>query len=109
NRFLGDILNETSPGLLRLEGGMDQLARALAARIQGPILCGHEVTGLEVRDRDVLVEFRRDGGTAVRRCDHVLCTIPFSLLRRLRLRGFSEDKRAVIAQVQYWSATKVAF
>lgn len=45
NRFIDDILSETSPELVRLEGGMDQLVRRLAERIQGPITCGQEVVG----------------------------------------------------------------
>ncbi|KWX00852.1 Tryptophan 2-monooxygenase [Carbonactinospora thermoautotrophica] len=109
NRFIDDILNETSPDLLRLAGGMDQLVRALAERIRGPIRCGHEVVGLAVRDHDVLVDIRQGDHIVTKRCDYVLCTIPFSLLRRLRLCGFSEEKLAVIRNVQYWSATKVAF
>jgi monoamine oxidase len=108
NRFIDDILNETSPELVRLEGGMDQLIRRLAERIQGPITCGQEVVGLDVREDDVLVDIRESDHIVTRRCDYVLCTIPFSVLRRLWLNGLSEAKMAAIRRVEYWSATKVA-
>lgn len=108
NRFIDDILNETSPELVRLEGGMDQLVRRLSERIQGPITCGQEVVGLDVREDAVLVDIRESDHIVTRRCDYVLCTIPFSVLRRLWLNGLSEAKLAAIRKVKYWSATKVA-
>jgi monoamine oxidase len=108
NRFIDDVLNETSPELVRLEGGMDQLIRRLAERIQGPITCAQEVVGLDVRQDEVLVSIREDDHIITRRCDYVLCTVPFSVLRRLWLTGLSEAKMATIRTAQYWSATKVA-
>jgi len=107
-RFIDDVLSETSPELVRLEGGMDQLVRRIAERIEGPIMCGQEVVGLDVRENDVLVDIREGDYIVTRRCDYVLCTIPFSILRRLWLNGLSEAKMAVIQEVKYWSATKVA-
>ncbi len=108
NRFIDDILSETSPELVRLDGGMDQLVRRLTERIQGPITCGQEVVGLDVREDDTLVDIRQSNRIVTRRCDYVLCTIPFSILRRLWLSGLSEAKMAVMHTVKYWSATKVA-
>lgn len=108
NRFIDDILDETSPELVRLEGGMDQLVRRLTERIKGPITCGQEVVGLDIRDDDILVDIRQSDDIVTRRCDYVLCTIPFSILRRVWLNGLSEAKTAVIHKVKYWSATKVA-
>jgi len=61
-----------------------------------------------VRDGDVLVDVRHGARTLTRRCDYVLCAIPFSVLRGLRLRGFSKAKLDVVDAVTYWSATKVA-
>ena len=58
NRFIDDILSETSPELVRLEGGMDQLVRRLAERIRGPIMCSQEVFGLDIREDDILVDIR---------------------------------------------------
>ncbi|SDJ22070.1 flavin monoamine oxidase family protein [Nonomuraea jiangxiensis] len=109
NHFIDDVLNETSPELIRLEGGMDQLITGLVERIRGPITYGQEVVGIHVRDNDVLLEIRDGAGVTVRRCDQVLCTVPFSMVRRMSLSGFDGDKLDVIHAVKYWSATKVAF
>ncbi|MGH3873270.1 MAG: flavin monoamine oxidase family protein [Pseudonocardiaceae bacterium] len=108
SHFINDILNETSPELVRLEGGMDQLVCRLAERIQGPITRSQEVIGLEVQEDAVLVHVRDSDYIVNRHCDYVLCTIPFSILRRLWLNGLSGAKIAAIHSVKYWSATKVA-
>ncbi|MBB4966277.1 flavin monoamine oxidase family protein [Saccharothrix violaceirubra] len=109
DRFLHDVLSETSPDLVRLAGGMDQLAHRLAGRLRGPVVCGQEVVGLTVREHDVLVAIRDGDQFRTRRCDYVLCTVPFSGLRRMWLSGFSRSKLEVIRDMTYWGATKVAF
>ncbi|MFI9719670.1 flavin monoamine oxidase family protein [Streptomyces sp. NPDC052396] len=109
NGFLDDILTETSPALLRLEGGMDQLPRRLAARLRAPVSCGRRVTGIEVRHNEVLVRVRGGARSTVRRAEVVVCTLPFPALRRLRrLTGLDADKREVLREVVYCPATKVA-
>nr|AHE14902.1 StaO-like indole-3-pyruvic acid imine synthase [uncultured bacterium] len=109
DRFLDDVLNETSGGLVRLHGGMDTLAKALAARIRGPIRLGHEVRGIAVRDDDVVVRVHNGMRTEERSYDYVLCTLPLTVLRRLPLTGFDEDKLDTIRDTEYWPATKIAF
>jgi len=109
NTFIEDILDETSSRLLRLEGGMDQLVGTLASRIEGPIRTGHEVRAIEIRDDHVAVTVYNTEQARTLLCDYVLCTIPFSVLGKLRLIGFSDDKLAIIDEVRYGSATKVAF
>jgi len=109
HRFLDDILSETSPDLVRLDGGMDQLPLGLAARLRGPVHRDHEVVGIEVGEDDVVLRVRHGGRTSVRRADYALCTIPFSVLRAIPCSGISAAKRAIIDEVAYWSATKVAF
>ncbi|MEU7031102.1 NAD(P)/FAD-dependent oxidoreductase [Streptomyces sp. NPDC046275] len=108
NSFLDDILTETSPRLIRLACGMDQLAQRLAARIRGPIWLGQEVTGLDVTPDAVRLRIGRGPLAVLRRADLVLCTVPFPVLRRMRLTGLDEDKRAVLHEVDYCPATKVA-
>ncbi|NML54686.1 FAD-dependent oxidoreductase [Streptomyces sp. R302] len=106
--FLDDILTETSPRLVQLACGMDQLVQRLAARIRGPIWLGQPATGFEVAADHVQVRLGGGAGARVRRCDYVLCTVPFSVLRGLRLAGFDEDKLAAVREVVYCPATKVA-
>lgn len=108
-RFIDDVLSETSPDLVRLEGGMDQLVQRLLSRVRAPIHLGCEVVGLEVCGERVLVEIRTGDRVITRSCPGVLCTLPFSVLRRIRLRNLSRTKVAAIHGMTYWSATKVAF
>nr|AHE14776.1 EspO-like indole-3-pyruvic acid imine synthase [uncultured bacterium] len=107
--FLDDILTETSPELVRLRGGMSRMAHRLARRIRGPILCGREVTGIDVGADGVLLQVREAGRHVTRCTDYVVCTIPLPLLRRINLAGVSDDKLDAIRSVQYVPATKVAF
>jgi tryptophan oxidase StaO len=106
--FFDDVITETSSALFRLEGGMDQIAWRLAERLRGPIHHGRRVVGLHVRGDGVVVEVRRGLATATSYCDYVLCTVPFSVLRGIRLTGFDDDKLATVHDMQYWPATKIA-
>ncbi|MFE9423174.1 flavin monoamine oxidase family protein [Kitasatospora sp. NPDC006697] len=107
-RFVDDIVNETGSTLLRLAGGLDQFVHRLRERIRGPVHCGNEVTGIELGEREVRLRIRHGFGSRTRSCDYVLCTIPFSVLRGLELRGLDDRKVAAIADQRYWNATKVA-
>ncbi|BEK98299.1 flavin monoamine oxidase family protein [Nocardia seriolae] len=106
--FFDDVITETSSALFRLDGGIDQIAVHLAAELREPVHHGSRVTGLHVAADGVRVELH-DGSSAVsRRSDYVLCTLPFSALRRMRLSGLDSAKREVINDMQYWAATKIA-
>ena len=107
--FLSDILTETSPDLVRVRGGMGRIVDRLARRIHGPIRREHEVVGLDVGRDGVLVQVRTAGRVVIRRRRYVVCTLPFPVLRRLHLHGFTADKLAAIRAVRYVPATKVAF
>jgi tryptophan oxidase StaO len=109
DRFLDDVLDETSYAIFRMRDGMDAITTELASKIRGPIFCGHEVLGLSVRADEVLVRVRHGGRIITKNCDYALCTIPFPVLRTLHLDGFDRDKLSVIHEMKYWSATKVAF
>ncbi|MEU7524287.1 NAD(P)/FAD-dependent oxidoreductase [Saccharothrix sp. NPDC042600] len=109
DRFLDDVLSETSPELVRLEGGMDQLVHGVHGQVRGQVRCGQEVVGLTVCEQGVLLDIRHGDHIRTRHCDYVLCTVPFSSLRRMRLAGLSAAKSAVIRDMTYWAATKVAF
>jgi monoamine oxidase len=107
--FFGDILTETSHDLLQLEGGMDQIIHRLAAAIKGPIRCNREVTSLDVLDQGIQVSWQEAGKRYTKHCDFVLCTIPFSVLRKIKLTGFDSVKLESIHNTVYCPATKVAF
>lgn len=107
--FFSDILTETSHDLLQLEGGMDQIIDRLAASIQAPIRCNQEIVSLNVHQRGVEVSWIEAGARFTRHCDYVLCTIPFSVLRKIELIGFDQTKLDSIHNTVYCPATKVAF
>lgn len=107
--FLNDILVETSHDLLQLEGGMDQLVNKLAANIKGAIKCNQEVVALSVLEDGVKITWREKGRLHTRFCDYVLCTIPFSILYKMKLSGFDDDKLTSIQETVYCPATKVLF
>nr|AHE14640.1 indole-3-pyruvic acid imine synthase EspO [uncultured bacterium] len=106
--FLDDILTETDSELVRVRGGMSRIVQRLARRIQGRILRGREVLSLDVRPDGVVMGIREGGRIVSRHSRYVVCTVPFPVLRRMRLTGLSQDKLDAIRQVQYVSATKVA-
>ncbi|MFE9423222.1 flavin monoamine oxidase family protein [Kitasatospora sp. NPDC006697] len=108
NGFLDDILLETSTGLHRLAGGLDQLPHRLARALQGPIRCGHRVERIDVRAGEVVLHVRHGGRTYLRPSDFVVCTAPFPTVRRMRLTGVDAEKLAVLREVDYCAATKVA-
>ena len=107
--FLTDILTETSHDLLQLEGGMEQIIDRLVASVRGNIKCNTEVTGLAVEKDNIRVSFRENGEFYTRNCDYVLCTITFSVLRKLELIGFDQRKLESIHNTVYCPVTKVIF
>ncbi|RDG38278.1 flavin monoamine oxidase family protein [Streptomyces corynorhini] len=108
-RFLDDVLDETSSTIVRLRGGMDALPRRLASRIRGEIVTGREVVGIDVRDDAVDLRIRHGVRTFTRTCDYVVCTIPFTVLKKMPLTGFDQEKLDIVHQTKYWAATKIAF
>jgi monoamine oxidase len=92
----------------RIVGGSDRLPAALARRLGGAIRYDAPVIGMERNGSTVRVEYtwRRE----LRRVDaeHVVCAIPFPVLRGLAVQpAFSAPKRAVIARLPVTSVTRV--
>ena len=109
NMFFSDIVTETSHDLLQIKGGMQQIIDRFVASIKGNITCNIEVTGLQVYQDNVRISLKKNGEFYTRNSDYVLCTIPFSVLRKLELTGFDEKKLESIHNTVYCPATKVAF
>lgn len=107
--FFSDIVIETSHDLLQIKGGTQQIIDRFVTSIKGNINCNMEVTGLQVCQDNVRISLKKDGEFYTRNCDYVLCTIPFSVLRKLELTGFDERKLESIHNTVYCPATKVAF
>ncbi len=106
--FIDGLLLETGSGLKCLRGGMGRIADRLAERIRGPVLTRREVVSLHVAEEAVGLVLRQGRRTTLHRCPVVLCTLPFSVLRRMTLTGLDADKHEVINGIEYGAATKVA-
>jgi monoamine oxidase len=102
--FMRDVALETASELDHLEGGMDQLPRALARRVAGEIRLNAPVAAICIARQGVFVRFA-DGQKIL--ADHVICTIPFTVMRELELVGFSPEKREVIRRMKYHDACKI--
>jgi monoamine oxidase len=111
--FLRDEMVGTGTGLQTLEGGLSQLPESVGEELDklGGVLRQHqEVLRIKRREHgaEITVRDRKSGEIENRECDYLFCTIPFSVLRRLELSGFSYGKLSAVRGMTYANATKVA-
>jgi monoamine oxidase len=107
--FIRDTIVGTSNYLMTLSGGMSQLPERLHARLApGTVLLEHEVTRIALSGpATVTIGYRGPAGRETVQADYVLCTLPFGVLRRTTLEGFSYGKTLAISQMAYAASTKV--
>ena len=102
------VLNPESDAIYKIKGGMDLLPRAFAARLSDHILYGSPVVRIEQRPAGVEVSFLRNGRTEKIAGDYALCTLPFSVLKRVELAPeVSPGKRQAIEGLGYSACTRV--
>lgn len=109
--YLRDEMVGTGSCLQTLEGGMSQLPDALYDKVKEHITFNREVVRIELLDRKVQVTTKtpdQEGTEKTQQYDYVLCTIPFSVMRRLELKNLSYAKMSAIRGMTYANATKVA-
>ncbi|BAY82335.1 amine oxidase [Calothrix parasitica NIES-267] len=107
--FLGDIVVETSSDLLQIKGGTQLLIDRLVDSVKAEINCNRPVVGIKVKDGYTQIDYLEDGERKTRNCEYVLCTIPFTVMRKMELEGFDSRKIDSIHNTVYCPATKVAF
>ena len=83
--FRDQLGHRGAKSMSRIRGGNDRLPRAMAARLSERIRYGEEVVRIEQRDAGVRVSCREASGMAQLVADRVICTIPFSVLRRIEI------------------------
>lgn len=115
--FLRDEITQQEPsGLDEIVGGTDLLPTGILTLIEKrnnvKILFGTVVE--EVHNRSGSVQLvtcsRKDRAQKIRfDTDYVICTLPFSVLRRLNLTGLSAGKNRAIRCLGYASSAKVLF
>jgi monoamine oxidase len=101
-------LRRTEKKTLSIRGGNDRLPRALAAALARRILYEAPAVRIEPGEMSASVVARRRGSHQRFTADHVVCAVPFSVLRTLEVSPpFSATKRAAIAQLPYTSVARV--
>lgn len=109
--YIRDEMVGTGSCLQTLEGGMSQLPAALYEKVKKHITFNREVVRIKLLDGGVEVTTKtpdQEGTESTQQYDYVLCTIPFSVLRRLDLENLSYAKMSAIRGMTYASSTKVA-
>ena len=91
----------------KIKGGMDLLPKAFAAHLGDKIRYGAAVVRIEQDAKQANVKFVKDGSLQTLSADVVLCTIPFSVLRRLELPALSSRKKDLIKRTQYDAVARV--
>jgi len=94
-----------------IRGGNEQLPRAMAAALPGDALrLGHRLVALARRsDGRIRLDFDTADGPHAVTVDHVIVTLPFSVLRDVDTSraGFDERKRIAIAELGYGEHSKL--
>jgi monoamine oxidase len=90
-------------------GGMDRIPTAFAARLETVIRYGAVVTGLRQSDSGVTVTYIDAAGSPQKVvADYCICAMPLTIVRTLDA-DFSPQIRALLDQVRYDSAYKIAW
>jgi monoamine oxidase len=94
----------------RIEGGNEQLPRAIAAELSEPVRFGWRLEAIRVRESDeVVLVFDDSGSRSEIAVDAAVLAIPFAVLRALDLEhaGFDARKRAAIDELGAGHAAKL--
>jgi monoamine oxidase len=91
-----------------VRGGADRLPNAFAASLGGRIRYGSPVVRIEPGERSAAVVTGREGAYERLTADHVLCTIPFSVLKRIEISPpLTREKSLAVAELPYTSIARV--
>jgi len=93
----------------KIKGGNDLFPRAFAQRLADKIHYGAPVVRIEQDANSARAVFLHNSSPETLSADHILCAMPFSVLRRveLPLTNFSERKRDIIQKLPYDAVTRV--
>jgi monoamine oxidase len=96
----------------RIEGGNDTLPTAVFNKIAGKVKThpGHELKAIATGGSSVALTFRNGGETVRRESAHVICAIPFTILRGIegiRSLPLSAAKKRAIAEMGYGTNMKI--
>lgn len=109
-------VNEEGSVLWTIAGGMSKLPESLGTALtditgSDRIRCGQKITGIAIDpssgDVSLNITDQTTGRDTQEVAKHVLCTIPFGVLRKTELAGISQGKLRAIRAMNYCSSTKV--
>lgn len=106
-RNYGEELGGSPERWQKIKGGMDLLPKAFAAHLGDKIHYGAAVVRIEQNAKQATVKFVKDRTLQALSADAVLCTIPFSVLRRLELPALSSRKKDLIKRTPYDAVSRV--
>jgi monoamine oxidase len=108
-RNFGDELGGNPARWSKVKGGSDLFPKAFAQRLADKIHYGAPVVRIEQDANSARAVFLHHGSPETMSADHILCAMPFSVLRRVELptTNFSERKRDIIQKLEYDSVSRV--
>ncbi|HVF68634.1 MAG TPA: NAD(P)/FAD-dependent oxidoreductase [Pyrinomonadaceae bacterium] len=90
-----------------IRGGTDLLPRAFASKLSERIRYGAPVVGIEQDSDGVRVAYLHAGSRETFAADRVVCTVPFSVLRRIKVSpDFTREKRRAVEEMPYTSVAR---
>jgi monoamine oxidase len=111
---LVEILREEIGGayvdMQEIAGGMDGLPNAFYEQLRHEVRFGANVYAIDQDPAGVTAHFKTESGRFSVRGDHMIVTIPFSVLRTIEvITPFSHAKQRAIRQLNYHASTKILF
>jgi len=101
------MLHRDSRQYHKIQGGMDRLPRAIAAKLGGLIRYNCELVRLERSAAGVRASCKQGGHIDIIAADRAVLAIPFSILRAVAVDPpFSSAKARIIAELSYYEATR---
>jgi monoamine oxidase len=93
-----------------VQGGMDLLPKALAARLGEAVKYNVSVVGIDHDTNGVRLSYNENGRAGTITADRLVLAIPFATLRDIDLRTpFATDKMGAIDALSYYPATRFLF
>lgn len=94
----------TSKSTFHVEGGTGNIAQKMASHLQENLMLNKKVTSIEENNSSVKVTCGEEEFVA----DQVICTIPFSVLRDVKLSAnLAPNQKAAIGELPYTKITQV--
>jgi monoamine oxidase len=106
-RHFGGELGWSPERWRKIKGGQDLLPRAFADKLGAKIQYGSPVVRIEQDEKQARVVFLKAGQRQTLTADNVLCTIPFSVLKKIDLPALSSQKRDLIKNTHYDAVARV--